>query len=194
MPSIFKTIGCKCDESHVRIKIAFVSVEINDWTANDKFLYYIMIYYSYLFPKKNYWSYEENDEAIDESNDAVKCPVSSVLTIIISYVFFFITECLLLRGCWCLVYSLPDMIGYTVTHKPLIYKNITFYQTPTYYISLMQILIWPGQAHFLIISPHLFFGQTCANDCKVDSSTSNRTVGGTPYPTPPPFSFLNNAE
>lgn len=48
----------------------------------------------------------------------------------------------------------------------------------------MQILIWPGQAHFLIISPHLFFGQTCANDCKVDSSTSNRTVDGTSYLTP----------
>lgn len=157
MPNIFKTIGCKCDESHVRIKIAFVSVEINDWTVNDKCLYYIMIYDSYLFPKKNYWSYEENDEAIDESNDAVKCPVNSVLTIIISYGFFFITECLLLRGCWCLVYLLPDMTGYTVTHKPLIYTKIIFYRTPTYYISLMQILIWPGQAQFLIISPHPFF-------------------------------------
>lgn len=120
-------------------------------------LYYDLLFISFSEEKLlKLWgkSDKRNDEAIDESNDAVKCPVSSVLTIIISYVFFFfITECLLLRGCWCLVYSLPDMIGYTVTHKPLIYTKIIFYRTPTYYISLMQILIWPGQAQFLIISP-----------------------------------------
>lgn len=82
-------IGCKCDESYVRIKIVFVFVEINYWIVNDKFLYYIMIYNLYFFLKKNYWSYEENDEVIDESNDVVKCLVSFVFIIIILYGFFF---------------------------------------------------------------------------------------------------------
>lgn len=143
-------------------------------------LYYDLLFISFSEEKLlKLWgkSDKRNDEAIDESNDAVKCPVSSVLTIIISYVFFFITECLLLRGCWCLVYSLYyDWIHGDAQTTAL--QKMIFYRTP------YQILILPGQAHFLIISPISFFGQTCANDCKVDSSTSNRTVGGTSYPTP----------
>lgn len=100
-------------------------------------LYYDLLFISFSEEKLlKLWgkSDKRNDKASDESNDAIKCPVNSVLTIIISYGFFFITECLLLRGCWCLVYSLSDMIGYTVTHKPLIYKKekIIFYRTPTY--------------------------------------------------------------
>lgn len=54
-------------------------------------LYYDLLFISFSeekLLKLSGKSDKRNDEASDESNDAIKCPVNSVLTIIISYGFF----------------------------------------------------------------------------------------------------------
>lgn len=90
------------------------------------FLLYYDLLFIFFFEEKllKLWGKldKRNDKVSDESNDVVKCLVSFVFIIIILYVFFFIIECFLFRGCWCLVYLLLDMIGYMVMYKLLIYK------------------------------------------------------------------------